>query len=373
VGQPKTTIELNGKLYDASTGTMIGDQTHQKAAPSSPSSNSGGVVDGFFRAPTPKTPAKTHQSAHNPVRTPVHVSHDTPHPAGRKPEHAKTLMRHTVKKPHHTPPVVLPAKPEPPKATQHLDRANERQQRATQIAKSSSVSRFSFAKSSPVSPKLTNLPVQPHPKHTVGAAPAEAPPMKHHQAASHAAGAGSFSKALENAQSHRQEPLKTQKLRHRTAKKLGVSTRLVSITSVALVVVLLTGFVAYQNVPNISMRLASANAGFHAGLPGYTPGGFGLNGPIKSSPGVVTVSFHSRTDDRSYSVTQKPSGWTSETLRSNFFSSTDTPVAFQDKGKTVYIYGNGSSAAWVNGGTLYQVSGNANLNSDQVLSIADSL
>jgi hypothetical protein len=60
-------------------------------------------------------------------------------------------------------------------------------------------------------------------------------------------------------------------------------------------------------------------------------------------------------------------------LRFNFFKPTDSPTAFLDKGKTIYLYNNGANAAWVNGGVLYQITGNANLSSDQIVSIADSL
>jgi hypothetical protein len=140
-----------------------------------------------------------------------------------------------------------------------------------------------------------------------------------------------------------------------------------------LVIILLSGFVAYQSAPNISMYIAGSRAGFHGTLPAYTPGGFGMSSPIKATPGNITVSFRSHTDNRTYTVSQQPSNWTSDSLRFNFFKSNDSPVALLDKGKTIYLYNGGANAAWVNGGVLYQVTGNAGLSSDQVVSIADSL
>jgi len=358
VGQPKTTIELNGKLYDASTGAMVQPAATQ---PTHVPVSTGKVVDGFTR-----------RLATNPVSKP-HPS-SAPHHTTRKPQHAQTLMRHVVQKPK--------AEPVSAPATLHVSTAKTskepllpptaaqvRQQRAAHVPKSSAISRFGSTQTEAptVSKKVEHLPVRAHPESPRAVAPpiaAQAPAQ---------AGNTSFHKALEHADSHHQAPLKAKKLRHRTAKKIGVSTRTLSIASTALVVVLLTGFVAYQNSANIAMYLAANQAGFHGSVPGYTPGGFGMSGPIKATPGSITVSFQSRTDSRSYTVTQKPSNWTSDSLRFNFFKATDSPTALLDKGKTIYFYDNGTSAAWVNGGVLYQITGNANLNSDQVVSIADSL
>lgn len=331
-------------------------------------------MDGFIRRPNPVsviTPKPADHQAAAAGSKPA-SRHKAAAAAGRKPEHTKTLMRHVVKKPTAAPKAAaspIKAKSAPVAsipAAQH----QQRQQRAAHTAKSSSVSRFSISQNLGIDKKVVHLPVKPHP---ATAATIEPPITIANTKPTKTTSSSSFSKALENASSHRQVPLKSQKLRHRTAKKLGISPRTLSIISTTLVVVLLSGFVAYQNVPNLSMRVAATKAGFHASLPGYTPAGFGMAGPIKSSPGAVTVSFKSNSDNRAYNVTQKPSDWTSDSLRSNFFGTGDNPVAYQDKGKTIYLYNNGSSATWVNGGVLYQVSGNANLSSEQVISIADSL
>jgi hypothetical protein len=363
VGQPKTTIELNGKLYDAATGAMVaipGAPTPAKPAVG----KSGQVMDGFIRRHGAPTKAATAVQPTN---------HHAAKPAARKPQHAQTLMRHVVQKPKPAPVAskVTPsssAKPQQPSLpTAHL---TQRQQRAAQTAQSTAISRFSVSHhhAASVDKKVAHLPVQPHPETPL----AVAPPI-HAKPQQRATSTTSFHKALETANSHHQASPRPQKLRHRTAAKLGVSRRALNIASATLVVVLLTGFVAYQSAPNISMYVAANRAGFHGNLPGYTPGGFGMSGPVKAGPGVITVSFRSHIDNRSYTVIQKPSNWTSDSLRFNFFKPTDSPTAFLDKGKTIYLYNNGANAAWVNGGVLYQITGNANLSSDQIVSIADSL
>lgn len=365
MGQSKTTIELNGKLYDATTGAIVEPDVAPQptvAKPAAPSKN-GVTMDGFFPAGGQASHTKTKPKAKSAHR----ATSPTAHVASHKPERAHTLMRHVVHKPKVTAPVASPVAKESSNTSKPITLAQQRMQRAATAVKSSSVSRFGSAPASTIDKKIAPLAVKAHPD-----APKDvAPPIS--KLATPSAQSNSFEKALASASSHRQAPLKAQKLRQRTAKKLGVSSRLVSVVSGVLVVVLLAGFVAYQNVANISMRIAATRAGFNATLPGYTPGGFGMSGPIKTSPGAITVSFRSNSDNRSYEVTQKPSNWNSDSLRSNFFATNDSPTAYQDKGKTIYLYNNGSSATWVNGGILYQISGNAGLSSDQVVNIADSL
>lgn len=368
MGQAKTTIELNGTLYDASTGAPLGPKNASQTTPSQRPANAGLAVDGVLRQPS-----HVHPTAVSKPKTAGHqAARSTAHATTHKPDRSHTLMRHVVAKPHvshqadHA--TSASSKPSVPNLA-----AQNRQQRASQISKSSQISRFGSGARSSVAKKIAPLAVRPHPTAAPITTPGDTAPPISLAASKTAAKHDIFKTALQTANSHQQAPLKTPKLRHRTAKKLGVSNRTLSAISVSLVIVLLAGFVAYQNVPNVSMQLAAARAGFDASLPGYTPGGFSLNGPIKTSPGVITVSFRSHSDNRSYEVTQKPSDWTSDSLRTNLFSSTDSPTAYQDKGKTIYLYNNGSEATWVNGGILYQIAGNANLSSDQLLSIADSL
>ena len=119
--------------------------------------------------------------------------------------------------------------------------------------------------------------------------------------------------------------------------------------------------------------LAATRAGLNASIPTYQPSGFSMAGPIEYEPGVVTLNFKSNSDERSFAVTQKNSSWNSETLLENFVFATKQPYqTFQANGRTIYIY-EGNKATWVDGGVWFNIDGKANLNSDQLLRIADSL
>jgi hypothetical protein len=181
--------------------------------------------------------------------------------------------------------------------------------------------------------------------------------------------------ALANAHSHESTDhgAKITKKRSRFIKKLGVSRRTMSMGSAALAVVLLAGFFAIQNVPNLSMRVAATRAGFDASMPGYKPAGFSFKGPIKYSPGQVSVAYSSNTDDRAYEVKQKASNWNSDALRANFVESEGKQYqTFQDRGRTLYIY-NGSNATWVDDGVWYQIEGESDMTTDQLIRIASSI
>lgn len=134
---------------------------------------------------------------------------------------------------------------------------------------------------------------------------------------------------------------------------------------------LLGGFVAYQNKVALEMQLAAGRAGFPASMPGYKPTGFAAR-HLSYSPGTVTIGFVSNSN-KSFNVVQKQSNWDSETLLQNYVADTDKPYqAYQAAGRTIYVYGSGS-ATWVNGGVWYQVNGNARLSNNQIIDIAMSM
>lgn len=179
---------------------------------------------------------------------------------------------------------------------------------------------------------------------------------------------------LANADSHSQPRLKKPRLNLRVAKRLRIKPRTLSTASLALAALLVVGFFAYQNAPNLSMRIASARAGIEASLPSYQPAGFGIEGGIAYKPGQIEVSYGSNSDERNYKITQATSSWNSETLVQNYEPLKDTSnyQTIPNKGKTVYVY-NGSNATWVDGGIWYRIEGDSKLSSDQLLSVADSL
>lgn len=374
----KSVVELNGKKYDAVTGKELTAAAHKPKQ-----AHAGTNMDGFVRSPKAQTihPAqKTKPVTHkaHAASVPQHKP-AAPH-AARKPQSTKTLMRHVVKKPQHkqsisgistvldTSMVVAPAVTK-----------QKRLHQASKIPQSPLISRFGAptAPASKVKKSVQHVPVAPAP-------PAHAPKLttsqpKHHTKAHTTNPTDArpsdkhIAKALEQASSHSKHKLTKQKRRHRAAHKLGVSPRFISTAAASLAILLLVGFFAYQNVPSISVRMAASKAGFDAKLPGYQPSGFALNGPVQAAPGIVTLSFRSNGDDRTFQISQRPSSWNSESLLSNFVETKPQPYErHQEAGKTIYTY-DGSNATWVSGGVWYQIEGNSSLTNDQLLRIASSL
>lgn len=367
-------IELNGKKYDALTGTIVTESSAHKAAAKTPkpTKHTPKHVDGFVRKP--HAVAAKLQSASSSPKT-VH----------KQPAKSQTLMRSAVKKPAsqkiHAKATAVSA------ATQVAQPADSslfgsikpgRAIRANHIGKSKLISRFG---ASTPTVKTEVVPVKPAP--VTSAPTVVAKPLAHHTKAlapTHdtkktkpAAKPDPFKAAVQNAVAPKHHKVKKPRIHHRIAKKLRVSPRLVSLAGVTIMALGVGGFLAYQNLPELAMRVASTRAGLSASLPSYQPAGFSMAGPIEYEPGAVTVNYKSNSDDRSFNVTQKNSSWNSEALLENYVSPTKQPYqTFQAKGRTIYIY-EGNKATWVDGGVWFNVDGKTNLNSDQLLRIAESL
>ncbi|MDO8266017.1 MAG: DUF4367 domain-containing protein [Candidatus Saccharibacteria bacterium] len=358
-------IEINGKKYDALTGKLIsgGVSNVETILPTKAMQKKNGVVmDGFMRKPQSHKTLNASREVHAHTKS-VQKSH--------------TLMRNAVKKPQasakpvNTSPITKPSlKPSP-----------VRQQVAASTQKSNLVSHYGdLQHRSSVVKKLQPLsvkkPLQHAPAITQMQVAQSQAVVNHNQPAHSRSHATSvlIEKALAGAKAHEQVQLpKVSKKRRRIAHKLGVSSRAMAISTSVLAGVLLGGFFAIQNVPNLSMRVAAARAGFNASMPGYNPSGFSFKGPINYSPGQVTISFKSNTDDRAYTVSQKASGWNSDALLSNYVVAENKQYqTYLDRGRTLYIY-DGSNATWVDNGVWYQVEGNSDMTTDQLVRIAASI
>ncbi len=146
-----------------------------------------------------------------------------------------------------------------------------------------------------------------------------------------------------------------------------------SIMSGTFALVLLAGYFTYINMPNLSVRIAAAQAGVDAAYPAYRPDGYGLNGPITYDNGRVTIGFKANAGNTGFKINQAKSGWDSDAVLDNYI----TPRAggnympYSERGLTIYTYGN--NAAWVNGGILYTIEGDAPLSGEQIRRIATSL
>lgn len=379
----QNTIVLNGKLYDAVTGAALPDpipnaaNSAAKAPKPAVKKRRDLVMDGVIHHSQKTSKAhktKKHSSHNAPTANSHQKSESHEHRAAapshhRSPQKAAVLMRHAVSKPvHHTEHHREPA-------TIHDERTAQRMARAQAIQKSHHIQRFPTA----AHPAHRSV----HKKHVpldVESAPELEQPAKH-QPAHHAKPDATVmseseklvTNALKNARAHEATAPFAKKPKRRLSHKLGFQRRAANMAMAGMAILVLTGFFVYQNIPNLSMRLASTRAGFAAGLPSYQPTGFSQNKLVTYSPGKVTISFHSNSDERQYRLTQQVSNWNSQALVDNYLATADKPYqTYQQQGRTVYIYDDGN-ATWVNGGVWYQIDGKSSLTSDQLLKIAASI
>lgn len=170
-------------------------------------------------------------------------------------------------------------------------------------------------------------------------------------------------KAMHNSKPHKQ-------IKQSFAKR---HPKLVSAGTASLAVVLLAGYMTYINLPNLSVKVAAIQAGVDASYPSYQPSGYSLNGPVAYSNGEVSMKFAANVGPQDFTVSQTKSSWDSSALLDNLVqpSSGGNYATFNDSGLTIYIYD--TNAAWVNGGILHTIEGNAPLSNDQIRRIATSM
>lgn len=348
MGNQQNVIVINGKKYDAKTGRLLTPAAAKAPAVKQPAKQAP-VLDGVTRRRQ---------------NTPVQQVH-------KKTQKSQTLMRSVVKKPTVIKPVAATkrptTKPAPAKTTAIATRKTavnpERVSRAQAIPKSNLISKFGTLSGNMAQPKQVESRVT-----AAKPAPQTEPPLK-----VEAPQKFDFQSIIDKATSHEQPFIKLPNRRQRLANFLHLSPKAVTAGSITLSIVIFGGFMIYQNIPNLAMRVAATRSGVQARLPGYRPAGFAMSGPIQYSPGQITIGFHSKTDDRSFQVTQRSSQWNSESLRENFVAAERRQYqTYQDKGKTIYIYDD-SNATWVDGGIWYQIEGDSALTSDQLIRLANSL
>lgn len=354
----KNFIEINGKKYDAITGKMISPESNVPKTPVvKVNANTGGVVDGFVRRSTNKS-----------------IKHSV-NPAVKQPQKSQTLMRKGVAKPTKVINKVKAEKPVIHKS--HLGTSVKRTQTAMHTPKSQHVNKYGSPAHRTSVAKTTNpeLSVKQESLPTQTDSSTKQASIHSSNRTTNIAAQKMINSALANANSHN-ETAPThhkKKKQNKLLKKLGISRRALSISTFAVAAVLLVGFYAVQSVPNLSMRVAATRAGFDASMPSYKPSGFSFNGPINYKPGQVTISFKSNTDNREYDVKQQASNWNSDALLSNFVIAEGKQYqTYLDKGRTLYIY-NGSNATWVDDGIWYQIEGDSEMTTDQLIRIASSI
>lgn len=151
--------------------------------------------------------------------------------------------------------------------------------------------------------------------------------------------------------------------------------RFLSVTGLCLVIIIIAGYITYLNMPNLSVAVAAGQAGIAAKYPDYRPDGYSVDGPVTFSEndGSVTINFKANTGSSKFSFKQTRSSWDSSAVLDNVVRKKvgEEYITSQVGGLTIYTYG--GDAAWVNGGILYTIDGNAPLSSDQIRRIATSL
>lgn len=341
-------------------------------------SNTQKSVDGFLPAAVP-TPA--------PVR-PVLARHETPmqhsdiHRAGahhqppHQLQHSKTLMRSSVHHPGDSLKRHLKAAPHtgalvksptfdivPKRSIDMID--PRRIKRSHTVPRSQLVRRFAAdsARLSATQPAVAARAAatyqQPAPASTTSQRPATA---AHQQPAYDV-----FEQALRAANSHK-EPYRP--VKHKS-KKLHRARQAVSIIASSLAILLIVGFVAYQNSAMLQLRLAASRAGISATLPAWQPSGFRL-GTFSTSPGNLTISYNSPAGQE-FTITQSASNWDSTTLLSDYvYPNNETYQTLSSAGTTIYTYGN-NDATWVSGGIWYKLTSNGSLSNSQIVNIATSM
>jgi hypothetical protein len=338
-------------------------------------------MDGVMRGATPshtlhtRTTTKEHVIPHSSIKQPVMDiarprSSDQP---SHHLEHSKTLMRSAVSKPipklrkikSQSADTAAPTTLQPlnnPISTDlaagHLDKA--RFKRASRIRKSKLVQHFNmdFGNSKP---SLTEVvpPSRPLASSTALGSIATS--------ASSKPSLDIFEKALASATAHEQPFVKPASKRSRLSRRLKITS------AVCATLIIVAGFLVYQNAGSINLYMASSKAGFQASLPSYRPSGFALGG-LSSSTGTVAATFTSNSDSRAFTLTEEPSDWDSPTLRDTFVVNVagQNYQTIQSDGDTIFLYGT-NNATWVSGGIWYQLTSRGSLSNQQLIEIANSL
>jgi hypothetical protein len=109
-----------------------------------------------------------------------------------------------------------------------------------------------------------------------------------------------------------------------------------------------------------------------ASAPEYAPSGY-KQGRAEVNGASVNLNYVSEIDGNSYKLSQEYTTWSSQTLFDNIVSiSNGQYQALQENGLTIYQY-DGTNAAWIDGGVLYRLSGDADLNAEEIRAIAASI
>lgn len=377
-------IEINGNRYDAITGQLIG-AVKKITQPSK--NHSTGVIDGFVRGSSANahpvvSPSanKTEPQEHKkPARSAKARLRHTAQAVHRRAQKSQTLMRSSVSKPKRDAQEAEIVKKTITPASASVSPA--RASRAKTIAKSSHISRFGLAghgeqKKNHEQPQTIKAEAREREVQSASSSTAKNPAQFAQPKPNVMAGLtnSQLERLLDHALTRAGAHKKTSKKRDDNSmwQRIKIMPKWATISASLAVVLVLGLFFAWQNIPQVSMKLAASRAGVQASVPGYTPPGFGFSGPITYSNGAVSIRYVAGGDSaKSYLITQQKSNLNSESL-----AESNVPANAQVhevNGTKVFISSDGSDATWVNQGIRYKVTDQAGLSSDQIMKIAESL
>ncbi len=359
-------IEINGHRYDATTGQMLGMVRHSATQIKN---NASGVIDGVVRQPATNV---TRSSIHHASSASKRIK-QTAQTIHKKTERSRTLMRSGVKKPQSKKPTAVATKAVPASSYHRHLTPNQSVAHPTQtaaVAINNQVVRFGHVGLKPKanSKQVHHGEIVRRPKPTAGktsSANLGAKPMPSMVAsASHLELERMLDHALTTADAHKQTHA------YKARKTLGWPLIIAGFFILAAIVFILL----IKNVPAIAMKVVATRAHINASVPAYAPQGYSYSSPIQYDNKAVTLRYEASSDSaKSYAISQEKSDWDSITLASNALAGKSQVQTSQINGTTVYIYGAGNDATWVNHGIRYTLNDNANLESDQILKIASSL
>ena len=151
-------------------------------------------------------------------------------------------------------------------------------------------------------------------------------------------------------------------------------SKIINIFSICIIVLIIAGYFAYINMPNISVKIASAQAGIKATYPEYCPDGYSMDGSVSYADNQVTINFRANTGNSKFAIKQSKSSWDSSAVKMQINKESNNQTnETKEGGLTIYTYNDNSNAAWVNGGILYTITGDARLSGEQIRHIATSL
>ncbi len=303
-------VTINGQRYDAQTGLPI--------------------------TPSPVAQLAKKASASSSIHTSTQKS--------------QTLLRRATKKP----------------AGHSVPRPLKTVGRTMDIARSSKITRFA--------PRTTEVPKKPNTHQASTDIPASTHPIVSRALASIAPTPAPVQKGAKDIKNDAiAAALAKPSAKHRKKNFISKHPRGISIVGISILIVLIGGYITYINMPNLSVSIASAQAGISAKYPDYHPDGYSLDGPVTFSDGQVTIKFKANTGSDNFTLKQTKSSWDSSAVLDNIVrkAAGEQYLTSQQHGITIYTY-NGN-AAWVNGGILYTINGNAPLSSDQISRIAISM